>query len=56
MPCDYAEDMPVCFDWFLIVTYFDHIVPSMGQNLKIEIEMWKILLNKQNDIGQFKDC
>ncbi len=36
--CGYAEGVPVYFDgFFLFVTYLDHIVPSMGQNLKIKI-------------------
>ncbi len=54
IPCDYAEDVPVFFDWFWIVTSFDHIVPSMGQNLKIEFETWEILPNKLNGIITIK--
>ncbi len=48
MPCDDVEGVPVYFDGFSFVTYFEHIVPSMGPNLKIEIEIWKILLNEHN--------
>ncbi len=32
MPWDHAEGGPIYFDSFFIVTYFDHIVPLMGQN------------------------
>ncbi len=34
MLCDNAEGVPVYFEWFLIVPYFDYIVASKGQNLK----------------------
>ncbi len=30
MPCNNVEGVPVYFDEFLIVTHFDHIVPSMA--------------------------